>query len=229
MDKKLPLMAHLRRVCRRISHRIQQALGVNAFPRVKRLFDATVSFVAIVLCLPLFLMIAAAIKLTSRGPVFFKQIRVGEHGATFSMLKFRSMYVDAEERKAQLAKAHQDPGGIRFKLRNDPRITPAGKLLRKTSLDELPQLFNVLAGNMTLVGPRPPIPSEVAAYSLEERVRLNCKPGITCIWQVSGRSEIPFDQQVLLDEQYVYGRNVRMDFRLILATIPAVLLGRGAY
>ena len=229
MAKRLPFNIRLRRACGRTSHRMQRALGVNTFPRIKRLFDVAASGVAVVMCLPLFVLIAAAIKITSRGPVFFKQTRVGEHGVTFSMLKFQSMYVDAEARKAQLARAHQDPGGIRFKLRNDPRITSVGKLLRKTSLDELPQLLNVLTGDMTLVGPRPPIPSEVRAYTLEERVRLNCKPGITCIWQVSGRSEIPFDQQVLLDEQYVYGRNARMDFRLILATIPAVLLGRGAY
>lgn len=221
--------SHFRRARIRLSHRICKALGVNAFPRIKRIFDIIVSLSALVFCLPVFALIAGAIKLTSRGPVFFRQIRVGERGSTFSMLKFRSMYVDAEERKAQLQKAHQDPGGIRFKLRDDPRITSVGKLLRKTSLDELPQLLNVLTGAMTLVGPRPPIPSEVAAYSLQERVRLNCKPGITCIWQVSGRSEIPFDQQVLLDQQYVYSRNARMDFRLILATIPAVLLGRGAY
>ena len=224
-----PLSDRLSRNWIRLRYRIQRRMGINAFPQVKRVADIVVASVAIAASAPLFVFIAAAIKMNSKGPVFFRQTRVGEHGKTFSMIKFRSMAVNAEQRKTELQSEHDNPGGIRFKMQNDPRITGVGKCLRRTSLDELPQLFNVLLGDMTLVGPRPPIPSEVAAYSLEERVRLNCKPGITCIWQVTGRSNIPFDQQVLLDQQYVYGRSASMDLRLMLATVPAVLLGRGAY
>ena len=196
---------------------------------LKRFFDVVLSLMALAALLPLFLVLAAAIKLTSPGPVFFVQIRVGRFGRTFSFYKFRSMYVDAEKRKAELLAQNQSRDGVIFKMKNDPRITPVGRILRKTSMDELPQFLNVLFGDMSLVGPRPPLPSEVREYSLEERKRLNVRPGLTCLWQVSGRSDIPFKKQVSLDKQYISSRSLRQDLLILLRTVPAIMSGRGAY
>ena len=137
--------------------------------------------------------------------------------------------MDAEQRKAELLSKNQSRDGVIFKMKDDPRITPIGKILRKTSMDELPQFLNVLFGDMSLVGPRPPVPSEVMQYSLEERKRLNVQPGLTCLWQVSGRSEIPFKEQVSLDKQYIGSRSLKLDLLILLRTIPAILSGRGAY
>ena len=197
--------------------------------RLKRFIDIAVSLTAIVSLLPLFLALVIAIKLTSPGPIIFSQVRVGRFGRHFRFYKFRSMYQDAEARKAALAAQNESSDGVIFKMKNDPRITPVGRFLRKFSLDELPQLFNVLVGDMSLVGPRPPVPSEVAQYTLEDRKRLNVIPGITCIWQVSGRSEIPFNEQVRLDKQYIGSRGFGRDLIILLKTIPAILSGRGAY
>lgn len=196
---------------------------------LKRLFDIVLSFLALILLSPLFLLIAIIIKMTSRGPVFFVQERVGYYGRSFLFYKFRSMYVDAEARKRALMEQNESKDGVIFKMKNDPRITSAGRILRKTSMDELPQLLNVLLGDMSLVGPRPPLPSEVQQYSLEDRKRLNVKPGITCIWQVSGRSDIPFKKQVELDKEYIQSQSLWNDLLVLLKTIPAILSGRGAY
>ena len=145
------------------------------------------------------------------------------------MFKFRSMYVDAEERKKALMAQNESSGGVIFKMKKDPRITRIGRFIRKASIDELPQLWNVIRGDMSLVGPRPPVPSEVAEYSISDRRRLEVIPGITCIWQVSGRSDIPFEQQVELDAEYIESQTFWGDVKLLFKTIPAVLLGRGAY
>jgi exopolysaccharide biosynthesis polyprenyl glycosylphosphotransferase len=196
---------------------------------IKRLFDIGVSATALTLLLPLFLTIALLICLESRGPIFFNQIRVGKQGKLFKMWKFRSMYADAEQRKVTLIKFNEMADGVLFKMKNDPRITQVGKYLRKLSLDELPQLCNVLIGDMSLVGPRPPLPNEVAKYTPYQRQRLEVTPGITCIWQVSGRSEIPFPQQVEMDLQYIAHQSFWGDIILLLKTVPAVLKGRGAY
>ena len=139
------------------------------------------------------------------------------------------MYMDAEKRKSELLERNESAGGVIFKMRNDPRITPVGRILRKTSTDELPQLFNVLLGDMSLVGPRPPLPREVMEYSLEDRKRLNVMPGLTCLWQISGRSNIPFDRQVELDKEYIQSHGIRKDLVILLKTVPAILTGRGAY
>jgi lipopolysaccharide/colanic/teichoic acid biosynthesis glycosyltransferase len=176
-----------------------------------------------------FLLIAASIKLDSSGPIFFTQLRVGKWGKRFSMYKFRSMTCDAERRKNELVDQNEIPGGVIFKMKRDPRVTRIGRLVRRSSLDELPQLWNVLRGEMSLVGPRPPVPAEVDTYSLDERSRLEVKPGITCTWQVSGRSELPFRQQVDLDVAYIESQSLRGDLKLLLKTVPAVLMGRGAY
>lgn len=202
---------------------------VTATRVVKRVLDMVGSVVLAIVLSPFFALVTGLIRLDSPGPVFFAQQRTGRHGREFKMYKFRSMYVDAEERKAALLAENEMEGGVIFKMKDDPRITRVGKYIRRGSIDELPQLWNVFKGEMSLVGPRPPLPAEVAQYSLEDRRRLEVVPGITCIWQVSGRSEIPFDQQVELDVAYIESQSLWLDVKLLLRTVPAVLLGRGAY
>jgi exopolysaccharide biosynthesis polyprenyl glycosylphosphotransferase len=196
---------------------------------VKRGFDIVVAALALLCLSPLLALVALVIKLDSPGPLLFSQQRVGRFGKTFRMWKFRSMYVDAEQRKQELLARNEMQGGVIFKMKSDPRITRSGRILRKLSIDELPQLWNVLVGDMSIVGPRPPVPGEVAEYTMDERRRLDVAPGITCIWQVSGRSDIPFDQQVRLDVQYIESQSIWLDMVILLKTVPAVLLGKGAY
>jgi len=193
----------------------------------KRLFDIVLSGLAIVFMAPVFLGIAVAIKAGSPGPVFFRQKRVGRNGRTFPILKFRSMYQDAEARLEAL-KAQNEMTGPVFKMREDPRVTAAGRFLRKTSLDEFPQFWNVLMGDMSIVGPRPPLPAEVRQYKRWHRRRLSVKPGITCIWQISGRNNIDFDRWMELDLEYIDTWSLWGDLKIFLRTIPAVLLSRGA-
>ena len=200
-----------------------------SFRAMRRFLDVSVSFCALLaLLLPLSI-VALMIKLESPGPVFFTQDRVGKWGVLFKMYKFRSMCVDAEFLKTSLAEQNEMDNGVIFKMKSDPRVTKIGKFIRKYSIDELPQLWNVLIGDMALVGPRPPVPSEVAEYTIDNRRRLEIKPGITCIWQVSGRSEIPFVQQVELDVDYINTHSFLTDIKILLRTIPAVLKGKGAY
>ena len=196
---------------------------------LKRALDIVVSGAGLVLLTPVFIGVAAAIRLESPGSVLFRQTRVGRWGQLFSMYKFRSMYIDAEARKQTLLAANEMRGGVIFKMKEDPRITRVGRLIRRASLDELPQLWNVFIGDMSLVGPRPPVPAEVDQYSLADRRRLEVIPGITCIWQISGRSDIPFEEQVQLDVHYIESQSLFADLRILLWTIPAVLLGKGAY
>lgn len=195
----------------------------------KRAIDVLLSAAALTLLSPVFIVIALLIKLEDRGPVFFRQVRVGQFGREFRMFKFRSMRTDAEQRLKELLARNQHSTGVTFKIKNDPRITRIGHLLRKYSLDELPQFVNVLRGEMSLVGPRPPVPREVALYSQADRRRLAVKPGITCIWQISGRAQIDFPGQVQLDVRYIESRSLREDLRILCKTIPAVLSGDGAY
>ena len=195
----------------------------------KRLMDIVLAIVAIIVGSPVFLITALLVKITSPGPIIFSQVRVGRYGRHFKFYKFRSMYIDAEARKAELLKHNESNDGVIFKMKHDPRITPVGRFIRKFSIDELPQLFNVILGDMSLVGPRPPLPSEVRNYSLEERKRLNITPGITCLWQVSGRSELPFSKQMALDKEYISSRSAWKDFLILLKTVPAILTGKGAW
>jgi lipopolysaccharide/colanic/teichoic acid biosynthesis glycosyltransferase len=195
----------------------------------KRFMDIVLALLAIILGMPVFLLTALLVKVTSPGPIIFSQVRVGKYGRHFKFYKFRSMYIDAEARKAALMKHNESGDGVIFKMKRDPRITPVGRFIRKFSIDELPQLFNVLLGDMSLVGPRPPLPSEVKNYTLEERKRLNITPGITCLWQVSGRSELPFSKQIALDKEYIASRSAWKDFLILLKTIPATLTGKGAW
>ena len=195
----------------------------------KRLLDIITSATALFVLSPLFLIVALLIRLNSKGPIFFSQMRVGKQGELFKMWKFRSMYIDAEARKATLMKENEMKGGVLFKMKKDPRITKIGHFIRKFSIDELPQLWNVFIGDMSLVGPRPPLPIEVAQYTPYQHRRLAVTPGITCIWQVSGRSDIPFEKQVKMDLEYISNQSFWFDIVLLLQTIPAVLKARGAY
>ncbi len=195
---------------------------------VKRLFDFVVAGTGMIVLAPLFLTIAALVKLTSPGPVFFKQQRCSLNGRTFELYKFRTMVIDAEEKLGDLLK-HNEMKGPAFKMANDPRITPLGHFLRKTSLDELPQLGNVFKGEMSLVGPRPPIPKEVEQYDHWQRRRLSMRPGITCLWQVGGRNKITdFNQWSKLDLEYIDNWSLGLDFKILLKTVPVVLFGIGA-
>jgi exopolysaccharide biosynthesis polyprenyl glycosylphosphotransferase len=196
---------------------------------LKRSLDIVAGALLLILCAPILLLIAILIKLEDRGPVFFAQRRVGQFGREFKMYKIRSMCLNAEQRLKELLARNQHQDGVTFKLKDDPRITRVGRWLRKFSLDELPQLFNVLIGNMSLVGPRPPVPGEVKKYSLAHRRRLAIKPGITCLWQVSGRAEIDFSGQVQLDVAYIENLSFWMDLKILALTVPAVISGRGAY
>ena len=194
---------------------------------VKRVIDIVCSALLLVLAAPVIALSALAIKLSSHGPVIFQQVRCSVNGRLFRMPKLRTMVVDAEARKEALA-GHNEMDGPVFKMRRDPRITAVGRFLRRYSLDELPQLFSVLRGDMSLVGPRPALPSEVAAYRTAERRRLSMRPGITCLWQVSGRNKIGFEDWVRLDLEYIDTWSLTRDFTILLRTLPAVLRGDGA-
>ena len=201
----------------------------GVYPAAKRALDVAGAALGLLLLTPLLLIVAILIRVESPGPVFFAQTRIGRREHPFRCWKFRSMIIDAEQRKAELMARNEMPGSTTFKMKHDPRITRVGRFIRKASIDELPQLWNVLIGEMSLVGPRPPVPAEVARYSAVDRQRLSVKPGITCTWQVTGRSDIPFREQVALDLRYIQERSLLLDIRLLLMTVPAVLLARGAY
>jgi exopolysaccharide biosynthesis polyprenyl glycosylphosphotransferase len=194
---------------------------------IKRLVDVAAAGVALVLLSPLLLVTALAIRLGSPGPIFFRQVRVGLHGAQFTLLKFRSMVVSAEAEKAALL-ALNEAGGPLFKMKRDPRVTAVGRFIRKYSIDELPQLVNILRGDMTIVGPRPVLPAELAQFKPSHRRRLAVRPGLTCYWQVGGRDDIGFEDRMRMDLQYVDNWSLAVDLMLILKTIPVVVTGRNA-
>ena len=194
--------------------------------KAKRVMDSVFSFLALLFLSPVFLIIALAIKLDSKGPVLFSQKRVGLRGRRFMVYKFRTMVTNAEELKSELVELNEVDGPV-FKIANDPRITRVGRFLRKTSLDELPQFFNVFVGDMSIVGPRPPLPDEVRKYERWQLRRLSMKPGITCIWQVSGRNSVPFDEWMRMDMQYIDNWSLKLDFIIFLKTIRTVIRGDG--
>jgi exopolysaccharide biosynthesis polyprenyl glycosylphosphotransferase len=193
---------------------------------IKRAIDVVVSGSLLLLAAPAIALAALAIKRSSPGPVLFRQVRCGLNGHRFEMLKLRTMVNDAEARRAELIELNEMDGPV-FKVKNDPRITPVGRLLRRWSIDELPQLWNVLTGDMSLVGPRPPIPAEVHEYETSDRRRLSMRPGLTCLWQVGGRNAIGFAQWVKLDLQYIDTWSLSEDFKILLKTLPAVMRGTG--
>ena len=194
----------------------------------KRLLDMVASFVLLIIFAPLMLLVALAIKLSSPGPVFFWQWRLGLHGQAFRMFKFRSMQAYAQDERGLIEQFNEAEGPV-FKIVNDPRVTRLGRLLRRSSIDELPQLFNVLFGQMSLVGPRPAIPAEAVHYSPEERCRLLVPPGMTCLWQICGRSSIPYPEWILLDLYYIEYRCFLLDLCILAQTVPAVVSAKGAY
>lgn len=201
----------------------------HAYATLKRVMDIVVSLVFLTVFSPLLIAVALCIKATDGGSVLFWQTRVGLYGKEFRFPKFRSMVVNAEALKAQLMAQNQHSDNRTFKMKNDPRITWIGKIIRKLSLDELPQFWCVLKGDMSLVGPRPAVTSEVALYSAEDRQRLNALPGLTCLWQISGRGDLPFPKQVQLDVHYIENQSLLMDMLILVKTVPAVLSGKGAY
>lgn len=194
---------------------------------LKRAVDIVGSVLLMIVLSPIFLITYLAIKLQDGGPAIFVQTRIGKWGKPFRFYKFRSMVVNAEDLKTKLIQ-YNEMKGITFKIKNDPRITPVGRIIRRMSIDELPQLWCVLKGDMSLVGPRPPVPGEVAMYNNSHFYRLDAVPGITCIWQVSGRNEIQFEDQVKLDVQYIHKQSLRTDIALLFKTIKAVVTARGA-
>lgn len=232
-ERMLTIFAERRFQRTRANQRLRLALSwwvirTKLLSRLKRVLDVTVAVIAIILTSPIMLITALLIKLESPGPVIFKQVRVGKDGEHFYCYKFRSMYVDAEQRLRELQAKNEADGPV-FKMKRDPRVTRVGRVIRKLSIDELPQLFNVLKGEMSLVGPRPALPSEVAKYTYEQIGRLHAIPGITGLQQVSGRSDLDFKRWVELDLQYIAEQSIWKDIEILLRTIPAVLLGRGAY
>lgn len=204
------------------------ASASRAYLVAKRAMDLLGSGLALLFLAPVFTVVALIIKLEDGGPVFFSQKRVGKGGREFKFYKFRSMCVDAEAKRAALKEATEDDS-VRFKMTRDPRITRIGRIIRRFSIDEMPQFINVLLGDMSLVGPRPALPEEVAEYTDHEMQRLSVEQGLTCTWQVTGRSLIPFEEQVELDIDYARERTLWGDVKLLVMTVPAVMLGKGAY
>ncbi len=202
---------------------------VNFAKFLKFFLDALLSLLLLLILSPLFLVSGLIIYITDPGPIFYVAPRIGLNGKSFGFLKFRSMYKNADKMKDLLLQQNESQGGVIFKMKKDPRVTKIGRVIRRFSIDELPQLINVMKGDMSLVGPRPPLPREVLEYTLEDRKRLHVKPGITCLWQVKGRSDIPFQEQVQLDMQYIRSQSTWKDFLILLQTIPAVISGKGAY
>ncbi len=194
---------------------------------VKRLMDVATSAALLVVLMPLMVLVGLLVKLTSRGPILYRQIRCGRYGRRFVLYKFRSMRDGAEDILWEIKHLNEMDGPV-FKMRNDPRVTPLGRILRKTSIDEWPQFWNVLKGDMSLVGPRAPLPDEVKEYTRWQRRRLSVKPGITCLWQVSGRNEIDFHEWMKLDLHYIDNWSLLLDLKILLRTFPVVLLGKGA-
>lgn len=209
--------------------RFTWAAVVGGASTLKRLFDIIVSGLALICLSPVFATTALLIKLEDRGPIFFKQKRIGLKGDPFLVWKFRSMVVNAEAVAQRMIEENKAKDTIEMKLSGDPRITKIGRFIRKYSVDELPQFWNVFLGDMSIVGPRPVVPAEVADYTVEERRRLLAKPGLTCFWQVGGRTDLDFENQVRLDIEYIKSRNLWVDIKLLILTVPAVLLGKGAY
>jgi exopolysaccharide biosynthesis polyprenyl glycosylphosphotransferase len=207
---------------------IKQVSLNKAQQLVTRVVDISVAMTVLLLGSPLWLCVSIIVYLTSPGPILYRSTRIGLNGQKFEMFKFRSMYRDADKVLAKLMARNEAQGPI-FKMKHDPRITPIGRFIRRTSIDEIPQMLNVIVGDMSLVGPRPPLPHEVAQYEDWQKGRLAIKPGLTGLWQVRGRSDISFDEGVLMDLYYIENWSLRLYFQILLRTIPSVLFRRGAY
>jgi lipopolysaccharide/colanic/teichoic acid biosynthesis glycosyltransferase len=213
----------------RLRSTVRLDLARRGGPALRRAVDAVAASAGLLALAPLLVSAVVAVRLSSPGPIFYGQSRVGKDGRPLRIYKFRTMFVDADARLESLRAQNESEGDITFKIKADPRITRVGRVLRKYSIDELPQLWNVVQGSMTIFGPRPPVPSEVAKYGPRQRRRLEVTPGLTCHWQVEGRSDLSFDQQVSLDLAYIDKSTARDDVSILLKTIPAVVTGKGAY
>jgi lipopolysaccharide/colanic/teichoic acid biosynthesis glycosyltransferase len=212
-----------------VAHGLERRQGLGPYPFVKRSMDIILSFIGIIVLCPVFLLVILLIKLEDpKGSALFYQIRIGKHERPFRMIKFRSMVSDAEDQLSALLLENEIEGAM-FKMRNDPRITRVGRFLRRTSIDELPQLFNVLRGQMSLVGPRPPLPREVHDYTVRDKLRLTVTPGCTGLWQVSGRNHLSFNEMVELDLEYISRRSLRTDMIIMLKTFRVLLGSNDAY
>lgn len=209
--------------------RYGQRVRAQGYEFSKRALDIALSLFAIICISPVLFVAAVIVKLTDGGPILYGHTRVGLNGKEFHCIKFRSMITDADAIKTELADLNSHSDSRTFKVQNDPRVTRFGRIMRKLSIDELPQLWNVLVGDMSFVGPRPPVPCEVEQYSLDDMERLTVKPGLTCIWQVSGRSRIAFPEQLQMDLDYIDNRSLMLDLKLLALTVPAVISGDGAY
>ena len=229
----LDIYAHQRFRSIRTSQRVRLSMvwwviRQKIMRNLKRALDLFVGLVGLIIAAPIMILTALAVKLDSPGPILFRQTRVGRWGEHFPCYKFRSMYMDAEQRLADLMALNEADGPV-FKMKNDPRVTRVGRLIRKLSIDELPQLFNVIKGEMSMVGPRPALPREVSQYEYDQIRRLHAVPGITGLQQVSGRSNVDFKRWIELDLQYIAEQSIWKDIEILLKTIPAVLASRGAY
>jgi len=209
--------------------RVTWALIIGGARFFKRAVDLLGSVLGMLALSPLFLLVALAIKITDRGPVLYWQTRVGQWGREFPFPKFRSMVMNADKLKDELLEQSDHGDSVTFKMKKDPRVTWIGRIIRKLSIDELPQLWCVAKGDMSLVGPRPPVTREVELYTLSDRRRLDVVPGLTCIWQVEGRGDIPFPEQVQMDVDYIESQSFWLDLKILFKTVPAVLTGKGAY
>lgn len=207
---------------------IEAILHRHVYYGSKRIFDFILTLLGLVLLIPVFIIIPILIKMDDGGPIFYRATRIGKNGKPFRMLKFRSMRVNADQ-EIQKLKEQNEVSGAMFKMKNDPRITRIGKLLRQTSLDELPQFFNVLLGDMSLVGPRPPLPDEVVKYTERDKLRLLVTPGLTGLWQVTARNSVGFEEMVNLDLQYIEKSNIWLDLKIILMTVKVVIVPNDAY
>ena len=212
-----------------LRRRLMWKLAITGTEVAKRMLDLIGGLVGCVILAPVVGMVALLIKIEDGGPVFFRQLRIGKRGRPIFIWKIRSMVVDAENVKVELEEENEHGEGVTFKMKKDPRTTRVGRWIRKLSLDEAPQLWSVLKGDMALVGPRPPVPREVQKYKAFELRRLTVKPGLTCLWQIGGRADIDFSGQVRLDLQYIYSESIWKDIKILLLTVPAVLMGKGAY
>ncbi|WP_431090041.1 sugar transferase [Paenibacillus sp. 8b26] len=212
-----------------VAHGLERRQGLSVYPFVKRSMDIMLSFIGLIVLCPVFLLVILLIKLEDpRGSALFYQVRIGKNGRPFRMIKFRSMVSDAEDRLSALLLENEIEGAM-FKMRDDPRITRIGRFLRRTSIDELPQLLNVLRGQMSLVGPRPPLPREVHDYTVRDKLRLTVTPGCTGLWQISGRNHLSFNQMVELDLEYISRRSLRTDIIIMLKTFRVLLGSNDAY
>lgn len=215
-------------VNKKTQHESKEYIGNRKYRFEKRFLDIVLILITLPIFIPIFILVILAIRIDSKGKAFYKQERVGKHGKTFQMYKFRSMVENADSLLNELKYLNEADGPV-FKIKKDPRVTRVGRFIRRHSIDELPQLINIIKGDMTLVGPRPPLVKEVEKYNVYQMQRLSVTPGLTCYWQINGRSEVSFDEWVEYDLKYIQEQNMLLDFKILFKTLKVVVCGDGAY